>query len=139
VTLGSGWGAIVTGLEGSSILKVAIPKGYVNSFFLIHFFLFSLLLRGPSVSLGTFVLPALYGSKYYYHDYNIIIIIVSGKKITPSGFSLCFTRPCQSSTRRESNPKIPFVQHCSRQSTICMALRENNNRTHDRELIPTIV
>lgn len=40
VTLGSGWGAIVTGLEGSSILKVAIPKGYVNSFFLIHFFFF---------------------------------------------------------------------------------------------------
>lgn len=42
VTLGSGWGAIVTGLEGSSIPKVAIPKGYVNSFFLIHFsFLFA--------------------------------------------------------------------------------------------------
>jgi len=74
--------------------------------FFSYIFLFSLLLRGPSVSLGTFVLLALYGSQYYYHDYNIIIIIVSGKNITPPGFSLCFTMPCRSSTQRDSNPKI---------------------------------
>lgn len=47
VTLGSGWGAIVTGLEGSSILKVAIPKGYVNSFFLIHFSFFFFAIPEP--------------------------------------------------------------------------------------------
>jgi len=70
VTLGSGWGAIVTGLEGSSILKVAIPKGYVNSFFLIHFSFLFASAEPYSVSLGTFVQPALYGSQYYYYyDY----------------------------------------------------------------------
>jgi len=87
VTLGSGWGAIVTGLEGSSILKVAIPKGYVNSFFHIHFsFLFAS--AEPFYILRHLCPPALYCSQYYYHDYTIIIIIiiVSSKKITPSGF-----------------------------------------------------
>lgn len=72
VTLGSGQGAIVTGLEGSSILKVAIPKGYVNSFFLVHFSIFSFRLfvpplPSPSISLGTFVRPALYRWQYYYY------------------------------------------------------------------------
>lgn len=115
---------LLLALRGHLFRKLQSLKAMSIRFFSYIFFLFSLLLRGPSVSLGTFVLPALYGSQYYYHEYNIIIIIVSSKKIIPSRFSLCFTRPCQSSTRRELNPKTPFLQHCSRQSTICMGTFE---------------
>lgn len=121
VTLGSGQGAIVTGLEGSSIPKVAIPKGYVNSFFFSYdffFFIPVIFYMYPQAPLFTTTpipplcawLPILYYYDYCFRgkDYTF--------RISPSFYKTTMTvfHPA----RREQNQQIPFVRWTKYYNTI---------------------